>query len=451
MQTQYEKMTQTSIPKLIITLSIPTILSMLITNVYNIVDTAFVGTLGNSASGAVGVVFGFMAILQAVGFLFGQGAGSLLSRQLGAHDEENASKTTSTGFFGSIIVSIIVAVFCAIFLDDLVMALGSTVTIAPYAKTYIAYILAVAPLFTSSFTLNNLLRYEGRAMLGMVGMMAGAIINIAGDAVFIFGLNMGIEGAGLSTAISQVISFSILLSMFLCGKTQSKISFKYIDFRFKFIWNVVATGFPSLLRQGLGSVATIVLNMCASQYGDEGVAGMSIVSRIFFFILSVAIGVGQGFQPVSGFNFGAKKYSRLKDAYIFTVKLATALVVVIGMVVYILAPGIVRILRDDGKVIEIATRSLRIHCMALPFLPIGIMTEMLFQSTGKKLWASIFSSLRSGVVYIPLLMIMAHVRGLAGIQEAQPLAFIICSVPAVLVAILYFKKLPKEDENQEVG
>lgn len=282
---------------------------MLVTNLYNMADTAFVGRLGNSASGAVGIVFGFMSILQAAGFMFGQGSGSIISRSLGKKDEAMAQEIASKGFFSSFFVGCIILIFGFIFLEPLVYLLGSTKTIAPYAKTYISFILLIAPFTISSFTLNNILRYEGKAFFGMTGLFSGAVLNIAGDAFFMFKCNMGIAGAGLSTAISQIISFCILLSAFFTGKTTCKISLKLFLPDLKKILEIAATGISSLFRQGLSSLSAIILNYLAAYYGslefnnaDAAVAAMSIVSRIFFFMFSISVGVGQGFQPVSGFD-----------------------------------------------------------------------------------------------------------------------------------------------------
>ena len=446
---QYEKMTRTPILPLLLKLSAPTIISMLITNIYNLADTAFVGQLGNSASGAVGVVFGFMSIIQAVGFMFGQGSGSIISRSLGEQDTDNASKTASTGFVSVLFFGIIISVCGFLFLDPLVKFLGSTDTIAPYAKTYISYILAAAPFMTATFFLNNILRYEGKAALGMVGMMSGAVLNIGGDAVFMFGFKMGIAGAGLSTAISQTISFIVLLSMFLMGKTQSKISLRNMSFSFILSLNIMATGFPSLLRQGLNSVTTMLLNSQASVYGDEAVAAMSIVSRIAFFVTSVALGIGQGFQPISGFNYGAKKYDRLRQAYRLTLGISEVVVAFAAIVVAIFSNDLIGIFRDDQTVIEIGTRALRLQCIAIIFLPIGMATEMMFQSTGKRIGAAILSSLRNGLFFIPALLILPKFRGLYGIEEAQPIAIILAFFPALFFMLSFFKKLPAGDAEPD--
>ncbi len=447
--TYYEKMAESPIPSLILRLSVPTVISMLVTNIYNMVDTAFVGLLGTSASGAVGVVFGFMAIIQAFGFMFGQGSGSILSRSLGSKDIENASKTATTGFTCSFLFGIIFIIIGLPFLDQLVVLLGSTDTIAVYAKDYIIFILFASPFMASSLTLNNILRYEGKAALGMVGLMTGAVLNMALDPILMFGLNMGIAGAGLSTALSQLVSFSILISMFIRGKTIVKLKKENFVADVHFILNIMTTGFPSLLRQGLNSVATVLLNTQASVYGDGAVAAMSIVSRIVFFVMSVAIGIGQGFQPVSGFNYGAKKYSRLRKAYVFTFIMAELLVIIGLSIVLVNADGLIGIFRNDPEVIEIGTRALKLQMLTLLFVPITVVTEMLFQTTGNKLRASVLSALRSGIFFIPTLIILAKIRGLAGIQEAQPVAYVLTFVPALVMAIIFFIRLPKLDGDIE--
>ena len=445
-KSQYEKMTETPISKLVVTLSIPTIASMLVTNIYNLVDTAFVGRLGTSASGAVGIVFGFMSIIQAFGFMFGQGSGSILSRALGSQDKESATIHASVGFVGSFMCGLIISLFGFLLLDDIVMFLGSTLTIAPYAKTYISFILAAAPFMCSSFTLNNLLRYEGKASLGMIGLMFGAVLNMVGDPILMFGLGMGIAGAGLSTALSQIVSWSILLFMFLGGHTESKINLiKAFQAGPAVVGNIMATGFPSLLRQGLNSLTTVLLNSRCGVYGDAAVAAMSIVSRIVFFTFSIALGVGQGFQPVSAYNYGARKYSRIREGYRFTAILAEGIILVGVTILIVFASPLIRLMRDDPEVIEIGTRALRLQALSNLFLPPCMVTEMLYQSTGHRAGATMLSALRSGLLFIPSLLILSSVRGLAGIQEAQPLSVVLSFPFTVMFAVLFFRKLPKAD------
>ena len=435
------------VSRLVLVLSLPAIVSMLITNVYNLADTAFVGQLGTSASGAVGIVFGFMSVIQAVGFMFGNGAGSILSRALGANDKESASIHASVGFFSSFLCGILISVTGFVWLDNIVMFLGSTQTIAPYAKTYIFYILISTPFMSSSLTLNNILRYEGKAFLGMVGLMAGAVLNMLGDPVLMFGLGLNIAGAGLSTAISQFISWGVLFMMFLSGKTETKISFGYASkVTPKIFGNIVATGFPSMLRQGLNSLATVLLNAECAVYGDAAVAAMSIVSRVIFFAFSISLGIGQGFQPVAAFNYGAGKYSRIRKGYCFTALMSETIIVIGCALLIVFSGSLIALFRDDREVIEIGTRALILQSLAMLVLPPCMTTEMLLQSTGKKLGASLLSAIRSGLLFIPGLLILSAVRGLNGIQEAQPVSLLL-SVPfTIAFAVAFFKKLPKQDK-----
>ncbi len=438
---QYIRMTTAPIGKLLLSLSIPTIITMMVTNIYNIVDTAFIGTLGTSQSGAVGVVFSFMCILQAVAFMCGQGAGSLMSRKLGAKNKKEATMYTSTGFFLSFFMGLAIAILSFIFMEPLLDILGSTKTIAPYARSYMIYILIAAPFNTASLTMNNLLRYEGKAKLGTVGLMVGAVLNISGDAFCIFELNMGIAGAGLSTAVSQIISFCILLYMFLKGKTETQIRIKEVVLSSFVLKEIIGTGFPSLLRQGLNSIATMLLNNQAKVYGDAAVSAMSIATRISFIAVAVALGIGQGFQPISSFNYGAKKYDRVKEAFKKTLISAEVVITITLIPIFIYAPTLVRMMRDDTDVIVIAVRALRLMCIGLVVTPFTMVVEMGFQSTGAKLYATMASSLRSGFILIPVLLILSKTRGLKGIQEAQPLAFVITAIMCLAFARVFINRL----------
>lgn len=439
---QYDRMTRQPIGRLLVTLSIPTIISMLVTNIYNIVDTAFVGTLGTSQSGATGVVFGFMAILQAVAFMCGQGGGSIMSRNLGRKNIEEASKLSSTTFFLSFFLGALVGIVGLLLLDPLVTVLGSTPTIAPYAKKYIGFILIAAPFFTSSLSMNNLLRYEGKAVLGTVGMLVGAVLNIGLDALFMFVLRFGIMGAGLATAISQIISFGILLSMFIRRKTQTRIAIRLVAFRQpEVILNILTTGFPSLLRQALYSIATMLLNASAGVYGDAAVSAMSIVSRISFVPMAVAIGIGQGFQPISSFNYGADKKERVREAFWLALMGSEAALFILSLPIAIAAPTFIRLLRDDTEVVFWGVRALRLMCIGQLFVPLTMMVEMGFQSTGARFLASFSSSLRSGLLFIPTLLILSNVRGMSGIQEAQPLSLVLTFFVCIYMCRLFLKRV----------
>ena len=371
----------------------------------------------------------------------GQGAGSIMSRKLGAKELEQATKYSSTGFFLSFSLGLIMAVLSFVFMKPLLYLLGSTQTIAPYAGTYIFYILLSAPFFTSSLIMNNLLRYEGKAKFGTIGLMIGAVINIFGDMILMFGLHLGIAGAGISTAVSQVISFSILLSMFLRRKTQTRISVKYVARDFKTVWNIIGTGFPSLLRQTLNSVAMMLLNRTAGVYGDEAVAAMSIVSRISFFPMAVAIGIGQGFQPISSFNYGANQKKRVRKAFWTAFAGEECVLTLISVPIYVFAGTLVQQLRDDPLVIALGIRALRLMCVGQLFVPLTMMVEMGFQSIGEKLLASFASCLRSGLLFIPTLLILKNIRGISGVQEAQPLSFVFTFIVCLFLCRIYLKRV----------
>ena len=441
----YEKMTKWPVSKLVITLGIPTTISMLVTNIYNMADTFFVSSLGNSASGAVGVVFGLMAIIQAFGFMFGHGAGSIIARKLGERDSHSASIFATLSITACLTVGTLIGVLGLIFIEPLMRLLGSTDTILPYAKGYGIYILVACPVTMTSFALNNILRYEGKAFFSMIGLTIGGVLNIICDPILIFVFDMGIEGAGLSTAISQLVSFLILLSMFSRGKTQSKLSPKYLKENPKGIFLIMATGFPSLCRQGLNSISTMILNNLAGFCGgDAAVAAMSIVNRITFFIFAVGLGIGQGFQPVASFNYGAKLYSRVKKSFYFTFGVGEALLAVFVIVGMLFSNNLIGLFRNDPAVIEIGTLSLKLQLAALFFHPLVICSNMLFQSIGENKKATFLSMLRSGILFIPIILVMTKFFGLFGVQSAQAITDALAFFVAAPMVFKFLRRLPQD-------
>lgn len=441
----YKKMTETPVSRLVISLGIPTTISMLITSFYNMADTYFVGKIGTSASGAVGVMFGLMAIIQAFGFMFGHGAGSIIARKLGEKKLEHATITASTSFVCSLLAGALITVFGLLFCDPLMRLLGSTETILPYARTYGRYILIAAPVMASSCVLNNILRYEGRALFAMIGLTSGGLLNIFGDWLLMVQFGMGVEGAGISTAISQCVSFVLLLYMFISGRTQTKLSFRKVSRSGAEILNIVKTGFPSLMRQGLNSVSTMVLNGYAGLYGDAAVAGMSIVNRICFFVFAVGLGLGQGFQPVCAFNYGAKKYSRVRKSFWFTTiagEVTLGLLAVIGM---LLSSGLVGFFRDDPAVIEIGTFALRVQLLSLFFIPLTVCANMMFQSVGANGRATFLSALRSGLCFIPVIIVLSALFGLTGVEISQTISDAITFIISVPFILKFFRQLPADE------
>ena len=438
---QYKEMTETSVEKLILRLSVPTIISMLVTNIYNMADTFFVGKLGTSASAAIGIVFSLMTINQALGFMCGHGCGSNISRKLGNKQGDAAIKFASTGFFMSLFLGVLIMIIGIIFMEPLLRIMGSTDTIMPYAKSYGICILLSAPFMTGSCVLNNVLRYEGKASLAMVGLTLGGVLNIIGDPIFIFVLNMGTLGAGISTAVSQVISFFVLLSMFGGDRTVSRLRFSAISWDIKDILNILYTGLPSLIRQGMMSVSTMVLNYMSMPYGDAAIAAMSIVSRVCNFIFAIALGISQGFQPVSAFNFGAKKFKRVKRAFIFCCGLSMIILGILSVLSLIFSGHIIGLFRDDADVIGVGTFALRAQCIVLFISPITLAASMMFQGAGENLASSIASFLRSGITFIPMVAILPRFFGIYGIQLAQPLADVISFVVVMPLIVRFFKKI----------
>lgn len=440
----YEKMTQMPVQKLILSLSVPTTVSMLVTNIYNVADTYFVSSLGTSASGATGVVFALMAIIQAFGFMLGHGAGSNISRKLGARQVEEAHTFASTSLFLSIGCGLMIMILGLIFCNPLMRLLGSTDTILPYARDYAIFILIAAPAMAASCVMNNILRYEGKAFFAMLGLTSGGILNIFGDMLLIFKFDMGIAGAGLATAISQYISAIILLLPFLMGKTQSKFSIKYFTHNPAIIKNIIFVGFPSMMRQGLQSISVMVLNLQAAVYGDAAIAAMSIVSRVINFLFCVGLGIGQGFQPVCAFNYGAGLYTRVKKGVSFALGFGTCFLGLFALVGLFNAEGIIAWFRDDPQVISIGVFALQAQCLSLFVVPMSVCGNMLFQSVGEGGKATFLASLRGGICFIPLVLILPSWFGVLGIQLSQPLADLISAAVTLPFVISFIKALPKD-------
>lgn len=438
---QYNKMTQTPIWKLILTLSIPTTISMLITNIYNMADTYFVSQISVSASGATGIVFALMAIFQAFGFMFGHGAGSNISRNLGQKRIDIAKMFCSTSFFLALFFGLLISFLGLIFIEPLMELLGSTPTILNDAKTYGLFILISGPAMTVSCVMNNILRYEGKATFAMIGLTFGGIFNMFLDPILMFHLHLGVAGAGLSTAISQYLSAIILIIPFLTGKTVTKINLQFFTHDFHDIVNIIVTGFPSLVRQGLNSLSTSVLNNVAAIYGDEAIAAMGIVSRCGNLLFSCALGLGQGYQPVCAFNFGAKKYERVKQGFWFTIILGTCVLIVMCSLCYMHSSQVIQLFRKDTTVVSIGSDALRYMCIFLPVLPLSGIGSMLFQSIGKSGRALFIACLQSGFIFIPLLFILPRFFGLTGIELSLPLSYVFSGITAIIFAIKFLKQL----------
>jgi len=446
---QFRRMTETPIPQLVLSLAAPTILSMLITSIYNLADTFFVGQISTSASGAVGVVSSLMAIIQALGFMLGHGAGTIISRSLGSRDTTAATRFASTSFFAALVFGVVLAVAGLGTLPHFMMLLGSTETILPHACTYARPILIAAPLMISSLVMNNILRYEGKASFAMIGLVTGGVLNIALDPLFMFVFGLGTAGAGIATALSQSISFCILLSMFLRGKTVSQFRLSAVTRKARDFGRILLGGAPSFGRQGLNSIGGMLLNLAARSYGDAAVAGMSIVSRIFMFIISVAIGVGQGLQPVASFNYGARKYRRVRQAAIFTIEAAFCMLVVLVGLCWVNGDALVRLFRDDPAVTAVALPAFHYQCLAMLLQPIIVVANMTFQSVGASGRATFLACCRQGVFFIPLILILPRTHGLFGVEICQPIADVLTFLVSLPFLLAFLQQLGRMDDAEQ--
>ena len=434
-------MTQTPIPKLITSMAVPTIVSMLITGLYNLADTYFVACMkSDSATAAVGVVFSLMALIQAMGFTLGMGSGSLISRLLGQKDREKAQQVAVSGFAAALAFGVILAAVGLIWIDPLMSLLGATDTVAPYARSYASYILYGAPVMAGAFVLNNVLRAEGHATLSMVGITTGGILNILLDPLFIFHFELGIAGAALATLVSQCVSLLILLSCFLSKKSLLHLVPGSISKSPALYLEIIRTGLPSFCRQGLASVATVALNRAAMVYGDPAVAAMSVVSKVFMLIASALIGFGQGYQPVVGFNYGANRLDRVCESFFFTLRTGLAMMTALASLGFVFAPVIIGFF-GSGEMHSIGVVAMRAQCVGLVFQVLGVVTNMTFQTIGRSAQATFLSACRQGVYFLPLILTLPRWWGLPGVEYTQALSDVLTCLTCIPFLISFFHAL----------
>lgn len=448
-QQKFDRMTKTPIPRLIGELAIPTIISMLVTSFYNMADTFFVGKINTSATAAVGIVFPLMAMIQAFGFFCGHGSGNYISRQLGAHNFEDASKMSATGFVTAFVLGLGILVVGFLFTDPLLHIMGSTETILPYARSYMRIILIGAPYMTASLVLNNQLRFQGSAFYSMIGITTGAVLNIGLDPLFIFVLDMGVAGAALATIISQFVSFCLLIAGTFRGGNL-RLNLRDFSPSLKYYQNIVKGGAPSLFRQGLGSFATVCLNLMAGPYGDAAIAAMSIVTRISQFAASVVIGFGQGFQPVCGFNYGAKLFKRVQEGFWFCVKFCTSVLLVAAVCGWIFSPNLIGIfLKTDPLVIEYGSQALRLQALTFPLVGWITIANMMLQTIGKTVKASLLAMSRQFLFFVPVILTLPGFLGILGVQFSQPIADFCSFLLAVPLSISVLREMSHEQEQLE--
>lgn len=447
---QYKKMTEGSTSKLVFTLGLPAMISMLVTAIYNIADTLFVSKIDADglASAAVTIVFPLMAIIQAIGFTFGMGSGSLISSKLGERKEEDAQRIGSSAFYIAIILGLAITILSLIFINPLLRLLGASSNVLPYAKDYAIYVIIGFPIMAGSFVMNNILRSEGKAKFSMIGLTVGGILNIFLDPLFINTFNMGIKGAAIATVISQGISFLILLSMFVFKKSIIKLAIDKVSKAFDMYLSIVKVGFPSLCRQGLASIATILLNNMASKYGsDQAQAAMGIVSKVVMIIFSMGLGIGQGYQPVCGYNYFAKKYERVREAMKFTFIFALGVMTFVSAICFIFSDSIIRWFNENETIVDIGSKALKYQCISMPFLSVNVIINMTLQSTRKNFMATILSCCRQGLFFIPIILLLPLIIEIDGVVLTQPISDVCTCLFSIPFYFIFFKILKKKEEE----
>ncbi len=462
-QNKYLRMTTEPVNKLVCSLAVPTIISMLVTSLYNMADTFFVGQVGTEATAGVGLIFPVMAIIQAFGFYFGQGSGNFISRALGAKKKEEAEIMSATGFFCSLLLGCVIMLIGLVCKPQILTLLGaSSSTVSPatvaYADDYLTLILIAAPFTAASFVLNNQLRFQGNAMFSMIGLVVGAVLNCILDPLFIFTLDLEVTGAALATIISQFISFCLL---YIGTLKSDSMKIRIRNVRFGLYWQkgMFTAGAPALFRQGLASFATLALNSAAAigadpATADAAIAAFSVVGKVMMFAFSGLLGFGQGFQPVCGYNYGAKKYDRVRDSFMFCLKVGGTCLVVLSILGFIFAEPIISLFRDDPSVIAIGTVALRWQCCTFPLMTVVACTNMLYQNIGRVVGATLLAVARQGLMFIPVVLVLPHLfpEPIWGVYLAQPAADLFAFALAVPLAIRMYrelKRLESEENSKE--
>ena len=445
---KYDKLANAPVKSLISSLAIPTILSMLVSAIYNMADSYFVGKINTQSVASVGIVFSIMTLLQAIGFFLGNGSGIMVSTLLGEKKKDDAQIYANVAFFSVIFVGIILAVIGLFFSNSIALLLGATKTTIEYASTYLKYILLGSPFILGSFVLNNQLRYQGSALYSMIGILTGSIINIALDPLFIFTFKLEVAGAALATVIGQIVSFFMLY--FGTFKNDNiRLSIKRFKPTTKVYLTIFKNGLPSLARQGIGTVANIAMNFACAPFGDAVIAGMSVYNRVMFLGIAVVIGYGQGYQPVCSFNFGAKNSKSVFDGYKFLAVVTTIIITVFSIFGFIFAPQLIAVFRDDKEVITIGAKALRYQSFAMLVTGFCTASNMLMQSLRISGKATVMALSRQGIFYIPAILILPRMFDITGITLAQPVADILSFVLTIFLVVPTVKELKTKSKSKE--
>lgn len=431
-----------SIPKALLAMGIPTMIGMLVNAFYNLVDAYFVGGLGESQMGAISVVYPLGQVVVGLGLLFGNGAASYISRLLGRGDKENADKVASTALYSSVSVGAVIIVISMIFLNPILKLLGATDSILPYAATYASIYIVSCIFNVFNVTMNNIVTSEGAAKTTMCALLMGAVLNIALDPLFIYVFDLGVAGAAIATAISQVISTCVYLTYILRKKSVFHFRIKDCTYTKEIMYEIFKIGIPTLVFQILTSLSISLINNAAGDYGDSAIAGMGVVTRLISMGSLSVFGFIKGFQPIAGYSYGAKKFDRLREVIKTSILWSTVFCVIFGLVLALFPSAIVsQFTKGDAEMIRIGAASLRANGITIMLFGFYTVYSSLFLALGKGKEGFILGACRQGICFIPVILLLPMLWGLNGILYAQPIADVLSAIITVFMAIPLHRKL----------
>lgn len=431
-----------SIPKALLSMGIPTMIGMLVNAFYNLVDAYFVGGLGESQMGAISVVYPLGQVVVGLGLLFGNGAASYISRLLGRGDKENANKVASTALYSSVSVGAVIIIISMVFLHPILKLLGATDSILPFAATYASVYIVSCIFNVFNVTMNNIVTSEGAAKTTMCALLTGAVLNIALDPLFIYVFDLGVAGAAIATAISQVVSTCVYLTYIFRKKSVFHFRVKDCTYTKETMSEIFKIGIPTLVFQILTSVSISLINNAAGDYGDSAIAGMGVVTRLISMGSLSVFGFIKGFQPIAGYSYGAKKFDRLREAIKTSILWSTVFCVIFGVILALFPAAIVsRFTKGDAEMIRIGAASLRANGISIMLFGFYTVYSSLFLALGKGREGFILGACRQGICFIPVILLLPIVWGLNGIMYAQPIADVLSAIITVFMAIPLHKKL----------
>ncbi len=434
---KYQQMMFTPISKLILTMSVPTIMAQMVSVIYNMVDTFYVAKLGTSVTAAVGVCNSLQSIIQAVGYGIGMGAGSLIARSLGQKNTEHANVIAITAQLMAVTFGFLLVLLCFPNISKFMNILGATDTMMDYAIAYGSVILLAAPILCLSFVNNCVVRYEGYLALSIIGSSIGCILNMLMDPIFIFTMNLGVKGAAISTVVAETVSCSIMLTILLSGKTTIQLKLSNIAKETKTYLQIIKSGLPTIFRQMMGSFSSALLNNAAKPFGDSTVAAITVANKLYMLIRNIVLGVGQALQPIAGYCYGANDRKRVIKAFNFATIYGTTFCLTAILVLTIWGTPIISLFqKDDPEIVRLGLQCMKYFCIVLPLLSFSTFANQLYQVLGFSKIASFLASLRQGICFAPIVIFLPKIIGIAGVQMAQAAADLLTFI--ITLPFMYF-------------